>query len=231
MRNELVWLDTTGQELRCTGGFGSAPGLLQDPTALIASGGDLYLLDSGLARVQRYNRGLGLIWTVELEPALTGRFGTLTHSRLAMLANGQLLTGDIVNRIVTLYTADASQATPIIYPGHTAFSLIDLSGLVCTEDRVHVYDAASRLLYSCDIWGEPLLQQRIPEVQFQVVTTDGERLLLAGEGQVLELYTGGTEATWHSAPWLPAEITDAASVAGFLFLLDGRNNRILWERF
>jgi len=231
MRNELVLLDTTGRELRQTGGFGSAPGLLQDPAALLATGGEVYVLDRGLARVQRYNRGLGLIWTIELDQGLADHYELYTHSLLAMLTNGQLLTGDCDSRTVLLYGIDASRTELIIYPTHTGYSPRELTALVATGDLIHLYDSAARTLYSCDIWGEPHQIQHIPEEEFQVMVSDGERLYLVGEKVVLELHGSDDSVSWHAAPWLPRNVTAAAAVAGFLFILDSDGNRILWERF
>ncbi|MBL7033054.1 MAG: hypothetical protein ISR91_02820 [Candidatus Delongbacteria bacterium] len=231
MRNELVQLDTTGKELRQVGGFGSTPGLLQDPAALVARGGELYLLDRGLGRVHRYNRGLGLIWTIDLGQGLVDRFESFTHSLLALLPNGQLLTGDSNSRTVMLYTLDAGLAEPIIYPGHTGISPRALTAMVATKGLIHIYDGATRMLYSCDIWGEPQQQRQIPEEQFQALACDGKRLFLVGDGVVLELHTDDDTVIWHPAPWLPRTIAAAASVAGYLFVLDDRGNRIFWERY
>jgi hypothetical protein len=48
---------------------------------------------------------------------------------------------------------------------------------------------------------------------------------------ILELHAGDDSVSWHPAPWLPRNVTAAAAVAGFLFILDNDGNRILWERF
>jgi hypothetical protein len=231
MRNELVQLDTTGKELRQSGGFGSAPGLMQDPAALLATGGELYTLDRGLARVQRYSRGLGLIWTIDLEQGLTDQNELYTHSLLAMLTNGQLLIGDSDSRTVLLYDGDAFRTELIISPTFTGYSLQELTALVSTAGLIHLYDSTARTLFSFDIWGELQQLQHIPEEKFQVMITDGEQLYLVGDQVVLELHTSNDTVIWHPAPWLPRNVTAAAAVAGFLFVLDSEGNRILWERF
>lgn len=232
--NRILRIDSTGHLLREVGGFGWNPLQFDRPLDIWAGNAlDVFVADYNNHRIQRFDRALNFVTTIDNDPARDERlqFGfpvAVTYSRFGEL----FIVEQEHRRLVKFDGAGRPTASFGDYDWGAGTLREPVALAISPQDEVFVADVARRAVIRFDYYGNFLQEILLDSIAQPIALAAGNSELCLLAGQPLQLllfdFTGTVIATVHlkTDPFALHEATDVAITGSMLYILDGVAGKI-----
>jgi tripartite motif-containing protein 71 len=236
--HRIIQFDITFQPRDDVGGFGSEPGLLDQPSFIVIDNGlNLWVSDVGNKRISRYDSRLNFVDEISLrddEDPL--KFGT--PSGLGVMDYGEVWMADRENNRIAIFDNIGRFDRFIGDYGYSGGQLASPEELLFTRDRVIIIcDAGNSRLVAYDDYGNYLRQYRNDAFDYPMAAAMGPEsqywVLDGSTGRLFCLSQRG-DLLYQTGPQIPGSDISLKAPSDIAFLKDGRllisdtgNHRVL----